>query len=291
MEEKEIKKMVREGYGAIASGNSSCCGPSEPSCCGPAVPSCCGAGLAEDISSKIGYSTEELESIPEGANLGLGCGNPVALASLKDGETVLDLGSGPGLDCFLAANRVGENGRVIGVDMTPEMLERARENARRGGYQNVEFRLGEIENLPVADASVDVVISNCVINLSPDKPRVFREAFRALKPGGRLMVSDIVLEGELPPAVRESAAAYVGCISGAMGREDYLNTIREAGFVEVEVVEESVFPLDCMLNDPTAQAVVTDLGLTRPELDNLLAAVRSAKIKAIKPGGQALPSA
>ena len=227
-----------------------------------------------------------MASIPVEANLGLGCGNPVALASLRDGETVLDLGSGPGLDCFLAANRVGDNGRVIGVDMTPEMLERARENARRGGYSNVEFRLGEIENLPVADASVDVIISNCVINLSPDKPRVFREAFRVLKPGGRLMVSDIVLEGELPPVVRESAAAYVGCIAGAMRKEDYLNAIKEAGFAEVEVVEESVFPLDCMLNDPTAQAIVADLGLTSPELDNLLAAVRSAKIKAVKPGDQ-----
>lgn len=285
MEEKEIKKMVREGYGAIASGNSSCCGPSEPSCCGPAVSSCCGPGLAEDISSKIGYSPEELASVPVESNLGLGCGNPVALASLKDGETVLDLGSGPGLDCFLAANRVGENGRVIGVDMTPEMLERARENARRGGYQNVEFRLGEIENLPVADASVDAIISNCVINLSPDKHRVFREAFRALKPGGRLMVSDIVLEGELPPAVRESAAAYVGCISGAIGKEDYLNAIREAGFEEVEVVEESVFPLDCMLNDPTAQAVVADLDLSEEELNRVLSAVRSAKVRAVKPAG------
>jgi len=291
MDEKEIRKAVREGYGAIASGKSSCCEPSEPSCCGPAASSCCGPGLAGDMSSRIGYSKEELDSVPEGADLGLGCGNPVAMASLREGETVIDLGSGPGLDCFLAAGRVGKSGRVIGVDMTPEMLERARENARRGGYDNVEFRLGEIENLSVPDGIADVIISNCVINLSPDKPRVFREAFRALRPGGRLMVSDIVLEGELPAAVRESAAAYVGCISGAIGREDYLDAVRQAGFVEVEVVEESAFPLDCMLNDPTARAVMAELDLPREEMDRLLAAVRSAKIKAVKPGGQGWPSA
>lgn len=283
VEEKDVRKMVREGYGSIAAGGSPCCGPSEPSCCGPSASSCCGPSLAEDISSKIGYSLEELESVPEGANLGLGCGNPVALASLQEGETVLDLGSGAGLDCFLAANRVGERGRVIGVDMTPEMLERARENARRGGYANVEFRLGEIENLPVADASVDAIISNCVINLSPDKPRVFREAFRVLKPGGRLMVSDIVLEGELPQAVRESAAAYVGCISGAARKEEYLGMISEAGFEDLEVLEESVFPIDCMANDPTAQAVVGGLGLTEEELNRMLRAVKSAKIRAVKP--------
>jgi SAM-dependent methyltransferase len=280
--EEGIKKMVREGYGAIAAGGSPCCISAEPSCCAPAASSCCRPGPAEDISSKIGYSEEELSSVPGEADLGLGCGNPVALASLREGETVLDLGSGAGLDCFLAANRVGEKGKVIGVDMTPEMLQRARENARKGGYANVEFRLGEIENLPVADNSVDVVISNCVINLSPDKPGVFREAFRALKPGGRLMISDIVLEGELPQAVRDSAAAYVGCISGAVRKEDYLEMIKEAGFVEVEILEESHFPLDCMANDPTAWAVVSGLGLSADELNRMLHAVKSARIKAIK---------
>ena len=168
--------------------------------------------------------------IPEGANLGLGCGNPVALASLRPGETVLDLGSGGGIDCFLAARKVGPEGRVIGVDMTAEMIHLARENAQKSGLKNVEFRLGEIENLPLEDGSVDAVISNCVINLSTDKERVFREIYRVLKPGGRMMVSDIVLDGELPAKVKDSVAAYTGCIGGALKRDDYLAAIVKAGF-------------------------------------------------------------
>jgi arsenite methyltransferase len=283
VEEKDIKKIVREGYGAIASKKGSCCGPAEPSCCGPAVSSCCGPGAAEDISTKIGYSKEELASIPEGANLGLGCGNPVALASLREGETVLDLGSGPGLDCFLAANAVSEGGKVIGVDMTHEMLEKARENARQGGYDNVEFRLGEIENLPVADNSADVIISNCVINLSPDKARVFEEAFRVLKPGGRLMVSDIVLEEALPQVILDSAAAYVGCISGSMLKDEYLGLIEKAGFDGVEIIDETVFPLEMMTSDETAQAIIADLNLPQKELERLSQLIKSAKIKAVKP--------
>jgi len=283
MEDRDVKKIVREGYGAIAGKGGSCCGPAEPNCCGPAVSSCCGPGTVEDIGAKIGYSREDLESVPEGANLGLGCGNPVALASLREGEKVLDLGSGPGLDCFLAANAVGETGRVIGVDMTHEMLERARENARRGGYDNVEFRLGEIENLPVADNAVDAIISNCVINLSPDKARVFREAFRVLKPGGRLMVSDIVLEGELPQVILDSAGAYVGCIAGSMLKDEYLGLIEKAGFEGVEVIEETVFPLEMMTSDETAQAVIADLHLPREELNRLSRLIRSAKVKAFKP--------
>ncbi len=274
MDGEDIKKFVREGYGTIARNEGSCCGPAQP---------CCGGDLAEEIGERIGYSREELEAVPQGANLGLGCGNPVALASLREGETVLDLGCGAGLDCFLAAARVGESGKVIGVDMTPEMLDRARKNAREGGYGNVEFRLGEIENLPVADASVDVVISNCVINLSSDKPRVFREAFRVLKPGGRLLVSDIVLEKELPQAVRESTAAYLGCISGAALKGDYLRMIEEAGFSGVEVTQESRFPLDCMCNDPSAQALVAALDLAKEELENMLHAVVSAAVRAVTP--------
>ena len=172
MDEKTIKEVVKEGYGKIAKQGSSCCGPANP---------CCGStDQAQDISRNIGYSNEELKSVPEGANLGLGCGNPVALASLREGETVLDLGSGAGFDCFLAANRVGKNGKVIGVDMTSEMIEKAKENAKKGNYKNIEFRLGEIEKLPVADSSVDVVMSNCVINLSPDKGKVFKEAVKRI---------------------------------------------------------------------------------------------------------------
>ncbi|MCX8125753.1 MAG: arsenite methyltransferase, partial [Dehalococcoidia bacterium] len=222
-------------YGKMARQASTCC-PAGVSCCGPTAPA--------DISRNIGYAEDELGSVPEGANLGLGCGNPVALASLKKGEAVLDLGCGAGFDCFLAAARVGPAGNVIGVDMTPEMLAKARANARKGGYKNVEFRLGEIENLPVADGSVDVVISNCVINLSPDKQRVFKEAFRVLKPGGRLVVSDIVLLGRLPKAVTRSVEAYVGCVAGADLKERYLEKIRNAGFDDVRVVRETVFPVD-----------------------------------------------
>ena len=233
MKDDEIKQAVRERYAQIAVKESSCCAPSN-TCCGT-------TDQATDISKKIGYRDEELDSVPEGANLGLGCGNPTALASLKEGETVLDLGSGAGFDCFLAANKVGQKGKVIGVDMTSEMIDKARENARKSGYPNVEFRLGEIENLPVADSSVDAIISNCVINLSPDKGRVFKEAYRALKPGGRVMVSDIVLLQELPESIKNSVEAYVGCVAGASRKEDYLATVAAAGFQEVEVVSEVSF--------------------------------------------------
>ena len=208
--------------------------------------------MAVDISKNIGYTEHELNSVPEGANLGLGCGNPVALLSLKEAETVLDLGSGAGFDCFLAANKVGKNGKVIGVDMTPEMLDKARENAKKVGYENVEFRLGEIENLPCADNSIDVIISNCVINLSPDKKRVFDEAFRVLRPGGRLMVSDIVLLGKLPEFIKNSKEAYVGCISGAIMKDEYLGLIKEAGFQNIRVLDETTFSVDLFSSDHDA---------------------------------------
>ena len=275
MKESEIKKVVRKGYAEIAKKSSSCC----------ATPSCCGgsADPALDISKAIGYSDEEMTSVPDGANLGLGCGNPVALASLAEGEIVLDLGSGAGFDCFLASNKVGSRGKVIGVDMTPEMIDKARENARNGNYENVEFRLGEIENIPAADNSVDVVISNCVINLSPDKNRVFNEAFRVLKPGGRLMVSDIVLLEELPDFVRNSVAAYVGCISGAIMKDDYLEAVREAGFNEVKIIDEGLFPIDCMANDPTAQAIIKEMKLPAEKIEEAASSVVSIKVQGIKP--------
>jgi len=275
MKESEIKKVVREGYAEIAKKESSCCVPAD---------TCCGStDLAQSISKTIGYSDEELTSVPEGANLGLGCGNPVALASLVEGETVLDLGSGAGFDCFLAASKVGGRGKVIGVDMTPEMIDKARENARKGNYENIEFRLGEIENIPAADNSIDAVISNCVINLSPNKKRVFAEAFRVLKPGGRLMVSDIVLLKELPDFIINSIEAYVGCISGAMMRDEYIETIREAGFGEVKIVDETVFPIELMANDPTAQAIINELDITTEDIKDIENSVVSIKVQGIKP--------
>jgi len=275
MDEKTIKEVVKEGYGKIAKQGSSCCGPANP---------CCGStDQAQDISRNIGYSNEELKSVPEGANLGLGCGNPVALASLREGETVLDLGSGAGFDCFLAANRVGKNGKVIGVDMTSEMIEKAKENAKKGNYKNVEFRLGEIEKLPVADSSVDVVMSNCVINLSPDKGKVFKEAFRALRPGGRLMISDIVLLRELPKVIKESIEAYIGCLSGAIMKEEYLKKIEAAEFRDIKVLNETSFPVELMANDPTAKAIVDKLNLPSEKVREIATSVASVKVYAVKP--------
>ena len=228
-DEREIKEVVQAYYAERAVTRTSCCDGT------------CGCGSEADfdrIGAAVGYSQEELEAAPEGANLGLGCGNPTALGRIREGETVLDLGSGAGMDAFLAARQVGTTGRVIGVDMTPEMVELARENAARVGTDNVEFRLGEIEDLPLADESVDVVISNCVINLSTDKSRVFREAFRVLRPGGRLMVSDLVLTRELPDYIRDSASAYAGCVAGAELMYHYLAQIESAGFTGIQASGE-----------------------------------------------------
>ena len=274
MKSEEIKKTVRQGYAKVAQQGSCCCGP---------VTNCCGTGSqAKNISKKIGYSEEDLGAVPEGANLGLGCGNPIALASLKAGETVLDLGSGAGFDAFLSARRVGSTGKVIGVDMTPEMIEKARQNAVKGNFTNVEFRLGEIENLPVDNNSVDVIISNCVINLVPDKTKAFREAYRVLKPGGRLMVSDVVLLGELPATLKESIEAYIGCLSGAMLKSEYLRVIAEAGFKDVCILDENVFPIDVMGNDPTAQSILERPDVSKEELKSVADIVLSIKVSARK---------
>jgi arsenite methyltransferase len=274
MEREKIRKIVRERYAGIAGEKSSCCGPA----------STCGVGgAAETIGGRIGYSEKELRSVPQGANLGLGCGNPTAHASLKPGETVLDLGAGAGFDCFLASQEVGPEGRVIGVDMTPEMVEKARENVRRGGYKNVEFRLGEIENLPVPDGTVDVVISNCVINLSPEKRRVFAEVFRVLKPGGRLTISDLVLSKPLPESLRESVSAYVGCIAGAIPKKEYLETITAAGFRDVGIAEESSFPVSCFSADPVVKGFIEDLSVSPGAIEALEGAVSSIKVCGVKP--------
>lgn len=274
MKKAETKKIVRENYARVAVKRSSCCGP-ENTCCGT-------SDTSRGISQKIGYTKDELRSIPEGADLGLGCGNPVAIASLKEGETVLDLGSGPGLDCFLAAGKVGTNGKVIGIDMTAEMIEKARENAAKGNYANVEFRLGEIENIPVADNSVDVVISNCVINLSPEKDRVFRETFRVLKPGGRIMVSDVVLSSPLPDFIKNSVDAYVGCISGAITKTEYLDTVKAAGFQDVCIVDEVNVPVEEWMNDPIVKTITEKMNVTIEQAKEVLNTVASVNVKAVK---------
>jgi arsenite methyltransferase len=230
MDDVHIKEMVRARYGGIAAKAS------EASCCAPAASSCCGPETASyDKARRMGYSEAELAAVPEGANLGLGCGNPQAIAAMQPGEIVVDLGSGAGFDCFLAARQVGNAGQVIGVDMTDEMLRQARDNAARIGARNVEFRLGELEHLPIADNTADVVISNCVINLVPDKAQVFREAFRVLKPGGRLAVSDVINIAPLPPELRADPALVCGCVAGAAPAERIEAWLSEAGFVEVRV--------------------------------------------------------
>ena len=273
MKDDRIKKIVREKYGELARTERSCCAAGDTaSCCSP-----------ENVSKEIGYADDDLKAVPQGANLGLGCGNPVAIASLKEGEVVLDLGSGAGFDCFLAANKVGDKGRVIGVDMTPEMIEKARQNAKKGSYENVEFRLGEIENLPAANDSVDVVISNCVINLAPNKSRVFNEAFRVLRPGGRFMISDMVLTKELPSAIKESVEAYVGCVAGAIKKEEYLEAIRAAGFREIQTVDETPYPVEVIGNDPTAKEIIERSGLQQNEIQDLAGSVLSMTVCGVKP--------
>ncbi len=231
----ETTRAVRDAYGKIAQQGSSCCGPS----------SCCGDSMANAVASSIGYTAEDLKGLPDSANLGLSCGNPTALASLKPGEVVVDLGSGAGFDVFIAAQKVGPSGRVIGVDITPEMIHKARENARAFkescSLDIVEFRLGEIEYLPIADASADIVISNCVINLSPDKQQVWTEIFRVLKPGGRVAVSDLALLKPLPEAVRESITALVGCIAGAVPVKETEKMINAAGLVDTVFDAKSAY--------------------------------------------------
>jgi arsenite methyltransferase len=269
MKDDKVHKLVRKGYGKIAKQEQSNCG--------------CGCGSATGVSEQIGYSQEELDSVPEGADLNLGCGNPVALASLKQGETVIDLGSGGGLDCFLAAAKVGETGKVIGVDMTPEMLDRARTNLKKSKRKNVEFRLGEIENLPIADNTADVIISNCVINLSPDKQRVFNEAYRVLKPKGRLMISDMVLLKEIPDVILKNVSAYIGCISGADKKADYLNHIKKAGFKDIQIVQETTMPVEALVSEETAAQILKELKMTKEKAAEVFGAAVSLKVSAVKP--------
>jgi arsenite methyltransferase len=275
MDEIKVKKEVRKRYAKVAKTNGSCG-------CGGVSSGCCSTPSNVQVSNMIGYSQEEMNAVPDGANLGLGCGNPTALASLKEGERVLDLGSGAGFDCFLAAKKVGKTGKVIGVDMTPEMLEKARANAKKGKYENVEFRLGEIENLPVADNSVDVIISNCVINLAPNKKRVFEEAHRVLAPKGRLMVSDIVLLKPLPKAVQENVEAYAGCVAGAEIKDKYLEAIQKAGFEEIKVIDEKIYPVEYIISESSLKEAIKMSDMTKEEVKAIADTVVSLKVSAKK---------
>lgn len=271
----DVKKAVRARYSRAATegagcGESSCCdGSSEP-------------GTA-DISRSIGYSDAELADLPADANLGLGCGNPTAIASLTEGQTVLDLGSGAGIDCFLAARQVGPTGSVIGVDMTPEMLDKARTNAESGGYDNVEFRLGEIEALPVADASIDVIISNCVLNLSPAKDRVLAEAYRVLKPGGRLVISDMVSERPLPSVLDGNLDAIAACLPTL--RDTYLDHFRDAGFIDVRITDETPYPSDFILDDAGVREFLRDNPDEQETLTAFAKSISGAHFEATKAPG------
>ena len=263
----EIRQNVRESYSEVAeaSNSSSSCG-TESSCCGVSDD----AAINTLVSTRLGYSEDDLDKVPEGADMGLGCGNPRAIASIKNGETIIDLGSGGGFDCFLAAAETGESGLVIGIDMTPTMISKARNNAAKGRYNHVEFRLGEIEHMPVANDTIDVIISNCVINLSPDKKQVFSEAFRVLKPGGRLAISDVVASTELPDEIRDDLALYSGCMAGASQISELETILQESGFEKI-----SISPKD------ESKDFIKDWAPGRGVEEYVL----SASIEAVKPGG------
>ena len=308
-----VHEEVRARYGAAARQESEkatdCCGESADagsSCCGGAQAdsraeatqaegSCCGGSQSVQLgdvreseassccgdrggSTAFGYSIEELKILPDGADLALGCGNPTAIASISAGETVVDLGSGGGIDCFLASARVGDEGRVIGVDMTSDMIELARRNATKAGATNVEFRLGEIEHLPIADDTADLIISNCVINLSPDKHQVFREAFRVLAPGGRFTVSDVVVDGEITEDISSNTALLTGCIAGAMNRDDFLQGLRDAGFEDVRVEKETDY-----IKLEHLQGIAAEAGISEATIAEIAAKHKSATIYARKP--------
>jgi len=263
----EIRQNVRESYTQVAESSNSgdSCG-TESSCCGVSDD----AAINALVSTRLGYSENDLSKVPEGADMGLGCGNPGAIASIKSGETILDLGSGGGFDCFLAASETGESGQVIGIDMTPTMISKARDNAVKGKYNHVEFRLGEIEHMPVANDTVDVIISNCVINLSPDKQQVFSEAFRVLKPGGRLAISDVVASTELPDEIRDDLALYSGCMAGASQISELKTILENSGFEKIKIA-----PKD------ESKDFIKDWAPGRGVEDYVL----SATIEAVKPGG------
>ncbi len=310
-DDERIRSAVREAYGGIArrharelepapvggTERAGCCGPSTSAAPDEKQADCCGTQASVPAASSF-YSDAELEGLPESVTeMSLGCGNPIAIAELQAGEVVLDLGSGGGIDCFLAARQVGSEGRVIGLDMTPEMIKLARRNAKKMGATNVDFRYGEMEEIPLPDESVDVVISNCVINLSPDKDAVFREVFRVLRPGGRMNVSDIVVDGELPQPIRDSLNAWASCVAGALDQSDYLSKIRAAGFEDVKVLSRDTTEIDDtaewgdvqvivagpdgeVAEGAAAQELLAKAGLSPQDLAHKVASI---KVRAIKP--------
>lgn len=273
-----IKSAVRDRYAEHALEKTSCC---SSSCCGGSSP----AGLDASTAESGDYGAAELAAIPSDADLGLGCGNPLAFDSIREGETVVDLGSGGGIDCFIAARRTGPTGRVIGIDMTPEMVALARRNAAGGGYENVEFRLGEIEALPIADDTADLIISNCVINLVPDKHQAFAEAFRVARPGGRISVSDIVTSAPLPGVLRESVTAYVACLAGAATLDDYLAAVADAGFGDIEIVSDRQYAMDADEVAAWVSALAADLpaGIDTSEALAVGTLFHSVTVRAVKP--------
>lgn len=276
MENQNIQESVKSGYADIVKRTTKksiipnlfkCCDPKE---------------IANDIGKKIGYSEEELKNVPADANLGIGCGNPTALASIKKGETVLDLGSGAGFDCFLASKETGATGKVIGIDITPEMVAQAKKNAEKGNYKNVEFKVGEIENLPIENDSIDLIISNCVINLSNQKEKVFEEAYRVAKPNGRVMISDIILLNDLPDYVKNSVEGHIACLAGAVRKENYLNAIDKAGFTNIRIDKQAPFPIELMLNDPIAEKIVRENNLVENDIKRIASSIASISISAEK---------
>ncbi|MGB3131189.1 MAG: arsenite methyltransferase [Saprospiraceae bacterium] len=276
MDKNQIQKNVKQGYAKIVKrSNKLKLVPSFLKCCDV-------NNVIKDISQSIGYSEDDMKHAPEDSNLGIGCGNPIGIASIQKGQTILDLGSGAGFDCFLAARETGESGKVIGIDMTPEMVMQARKNAKKGNYKNVEFIIGEIENLPIENDSIDLIISNCVINLSNQKEQVFREAFRVLKQNGSILFSDIVLQKELPDYVKYTVEGHIACLAGAIRKEDYIFGLEQAGFSGIQIKKLSHFPIELMLNDPIAQKIVSENQLTEIEISEIVNSIASISIYAKK---------
>lgn len=277
MDTRSVKQSVIEGYGKLAKSKSSGLFAQLFACCDP-------SDHAKKIAVQIGYSKEELDQVPEASNLGVGCGNPSALAQIKQGETVVDLGSGAGFDAFIVSRIVGQNGKVIGIDLSDEMLSLARKNAKKSDYTNVQFLKGDIEDLPLKNGIAHHVISNCVINLSLNKDKVYKEAYRVLKEGGKLSISDIVLERELPHFVKDSLAGHIACVSGAEKLEDYLQYVRDAGFRKIKVESKSEFPLELMLTDPQVIKIAQEMNfnLDSEEAKDIAASVTSISLSAIK---------